>query len=120
MQYKIKHEKSNIVFMTSVMIMCLLTCVIWFVLREYSYFIIYLIATLLVFHIYYFTYYYIKENYLLIKLGFIKIKFKYKNINNIENKKEGIKLKFNNLSMNIYPSNKDIFYAELLNKVKGI
>lgn len=119
MRCKIKHEKSNLVFMSSVILLSLITCVFWFVLNEYVYFLIYLIVTLLLAYIYYFTFYYLKENSLVIILGFIKIKIKYSSILKVENLKNGIKLNFKNISMNIYPNNKDIFFAELSNKMKG-
>ena len=119
MKYRIKHEKSNKIFMTSVIILCLVTCMFWFILREYIYFSVYLFLTLLISYIYYFTYYYLKEEYLVIILGFIKVKIKYQKIIKIENLKNSVKLYFNGLSMDIYPNNKDIFYADMLDKMKG-
>jgi len=68
---------------------------------------------------YYFTFYYLKKEKLIVKLGFIKVGIKYSKIIKIENLKNGIKLNFKNISMNIYPNNKDIFFAELNNKMKG-
>ena len=78
MKFKIKHEKANLVFMTSVLILCLFTCIIWLMIREYSYFIIYLLLTLLIAIFYYNTYFYIKNDGLIIKLGFIKVKIEGK------------------------------------------
>ena len=119
MKYKIKHEKGNLVFMTSVIIMCLITCGLWLMLKEYTYFSIYLIITLLIAIFYYFTYYYLKDNYLIIKVGFINVKIKYKKIKKIDNLQNSIRLTYGKISMNIYPNNKDIFFAELSSKVKG-
>ena len=120
MKYKIKHEKANLLFMSSVIIFCLITCIFWIMLREYIYFFAYLILILIISYIYYFTYYFLEERYLVFKLGFIKIKLKYSKIKKVENLKNNIKLTFNKMSMNIYPNNKDIFYLELNNKMKGI
>lgn len=119
MKFKVKHEKSNLIFMSSVIILCLVTCIFWLMLREYIYFIIYFLLTLIISHIYYFTNYYIKDNYLKIKLGFIKIKIQYEKMIKIENLEKSINLKFKNFDMKIYPNNKDIFYVELNNKMKG-
>jgi len=119
MKFKIKHEKSNLIFMSSVIILCLVTCVFWFLLREYIYFIIYFLLTLVISHMYYVTYYFLEKDKIIFKLGFIKIKIKYKNIKKIENLKNSIKITFNNFSMNIYPDNKDIFFAEINSKMKG-
>lgn len=120
MKYKIKHEKSNKVFMSSVIILCLVTCLFWFLLREYIYFSVYILLTILISYIYYFTYYYLLEDKLIVRLGFIKIKIKYSKIKKVENLKNSIKLYFNNWNVNIYPNNKDIFYGDILNKMKGI
>ena len=120
MKYKIKYEKSNLVFMTSVIILCLITCVFWFILKEYNFCAIYFFLTLILAHIYYFTYYYLNEKKLVIKLGFIRFKIKYSSILKVENKNAGIKLFFKYMSMTIYPCNKDVFFSELINKVKGI
>ena len=119
MRYKIKHEKSNKVFMSSIFILCLITCLFWILLREYIYFGIYFVLTLILSYMYYFTYYYLLEDKLIVRLGFIKIQIKYKKIKKINNLKNSIKLYFNNWSVNIYPVNKDIFYVDLLDKMKG-
>lgn len=120
MKFKVKHEKNNLAFMTSVIILCLVTCIFWLILREYIYCIIYFLLTILIAHIYYFTFYYIKDNYLKIKLGFIIIKIKYEKIFKIENLEKSINLVFKSFDMKIYPNNKDIFYTELNNRMKGI
>ena len=119
MKYKIKHEKSNKAFMSSVFILSLVTCLFWIVLREYIYCIIFLILTLLLGYIYYCTYYYLKDDKLVIKLGFINFSVKYTELKKIENLNNSIKIYFKNISLNIYPNNKDIFYGDILNKMKG-
>lgn len=120
MKFKIKHEKSNLIFMTSVILFCLITCVFWIMLREYRYFTIYFILTLLISHIYYFTCYFLEKDYLLFRLGLFNFKIKYKNIKRIEKVKNSIKLYLKYISINIYPNNIDMFYAEINNRMKGI
>lgn len=120
MKYKIKHEKSNLMFMSSVLILSLVTCIFWIILREYIYFSVFFILTIFIGYIYYFTFYYIDKKYLIIKLGFIKVKIKYDKIKDIEKLEKSIKLNFKNISMNIYPNNIDIFYTDLKSKMKGI
>lgn len=119
MKYKIKHEKSNKLFMTSIFIFCFITCLMWILLKEYIYFYIYLVLTILLSYIYYFTYYYLYKDKLVIKLGFINFKIKYKNIRKIDNLENSIKIFFNNISMNIYPNNKDIFFEDIKEKMRG-
>lgn len=119
MKYKIKLEKPKIVSMASILFLCLLTCFLWLSLREYIFFSIYLILTVMLAHMYFFTYYYIEENYLVIKLGFLIVKFKYSKILDIEKVNEAIKLKFKKFNISIYPSNKDDFYKKLKNKIGG-
>ena len=120
MKYKIKHEKSNLILMSSILILCLITCYVWFIFREYIYFSIYLILTIIITHIYYFTYYYIKNDSLIIKLGFIRVKIKYNQIKSIEILKNSIKLNLEKISLNLYPNKKDMFYTEINSKMKGI
>lgn len=117
MKFKVKYEKSNFLFMSSIFFLCIVTCIFWLILREYIYLVIYLLLTLFVAYTYYFTFYYIKKDCLIIKMGLIKVKFKYKNIRKIENLKDYIKIHFNRISINLYPNNKDIFYAELNSKL---
>lgn len=119
MKFKVKHGKSNLIFMSSVIILCLVTCIFWLMLREHIYFTVYFLLTLIISHIYYFTFYYINDNYLKIKLGFINIKIKYNKIFKIESLEKCINLVFKSFNMKIYPNNKDIFYTELNNKMKG-
>ena len=119
MKYKIKHEKSNLILMSSVLILCLITCYVWFIFRKYIYFSIYLILTIIITHIYYFTYYYIKNDSLIIKLGFIKVRIKYNKIKSIKILKNSVKLNLEKISLNLYPNNKDMFYTELSKIVKG-
>lgn len=117
MKFKVKPEKSNLVLMSSILLFLLVTCILWLILREYVYFTIYLVLTLLIFYVYFFTFYFIKEEYFVTKLGFLKIKIKYENIRSVENLKEGVKLNLKKFSMNIYPHNKDIFVAKLNSKL---
>lgn len=119
MKNKIKHEKSNLMFMSSVLLLCLVTCIFWLILKEYLYFIVFFLSTLLIGYIYFYTFYEIKDKYLLIKLGFISVKIRYTNIKDIVKVDKSIKLVFNKISMNIYPHNIDMFYVDLKRKMKG-
>lgn len=119
MKFKVKHEKSNLVFMSSVIILCFITCIFWLMLREYIYFCVYFIISLIITHIYYVTSYIIENDSLVIKLGFIKVKFKYEKLLRVSILDKSINLVFKNFKMNIYPSNKEIFYTELVSKMKG-
>lgn len=113
MKFKVKHEKSNLILMSSILFLCLFTCIFWLVLREYIYFIIYFVLTFLIAYIYFFTFYYLDEKFLKTKLGFFKVKIKYRNITKVENLNSGIKIHLNKMNFTIYPSNKDIFWAKL-------
>lgn len=117
MKFKFKPEKSNLIFMSSLLILCLMTCLFWLSFREYIYFTIYFVLTLLIGYVYYFTVYVIYENYLVVRLGFINFKFKYENIKSVENIKNGIKINYKNIKFTIYPNNRDIFSVKLNSKI---
>lgn len=113
MKFKVKPEKSNFVLMTSMFIMSLIVCILFLVLHEYIYSLIYFILILVISHIYYFTYYYLKDNGLIIRLGFIRIKFNYKNILDVNEISEKVRIKLKNITLNIYPNNREIFISKL-------
>lgn len=117
MKFKVKPEKSNLFLMTIVLMLCLFTCLLWLVLREYIYFSIYSIITLLLGHMYYFTSYIINEKYLIIKLGLLNIKIKYNKIMKVENLKDKVKVYLKTVNINLHPKNKDIFVAKLSSKL---
>jgi len=104
-------------FMISLILILIVICIFWLILREYLYFIIYIILTLLIAYTYYFTCYYIKDKYFITKLGFIKIKIKYDSIKSVENLKDRVKIYLKNLKFDVYPNNKDIFVIKLNSKI---
>lgn len=119
MKFKVKPEKSNLLLMSTLLLLCLTTCFMWLVIREYICFGIYFALTLIIAHMYYFTSYILKEDILIIKLGFIKIKINYNKISNIEVIKDRVKLNFKKLNINIYPNNKEIFVAKINSKLNS-
>jgi len=119
MKYKVKHEKSNLTFMTSTLILCFITCIFWLILKEYIYFGVYLVITLLIAYFYYFIIYILNKNFFIIRLGFINIKFNYKKIKKIEKLESGLKIYFEKIKITVYPHNKDIFYVNIKDKMKG-
>ncbi len=119
MKSKIKLEKKKIILMSSILLVLLFTCVFWFLLKEYIYFTIYLILTIFIGYIYFFTFYILKEKYLLIILGFIPIKIKYKNIKSIEKLNIGIRLKLKYFNLILYPNKEDMFYLKLQEEMEN-
>jgi len=117
MKFSVKYEKSNIMLMTSIFILLLITSLLFLVFKEYLYFIIYLIITLLISYVYFGTSYFVKEKYFVTKLGFIKIKIKYSNISNVIIEKDRVIIYLNKFSFSIYPSNKEIFLAKINSKL---
>lgn len=117
MKFKFKPQKSNLFFMSSVIILCLFTCIIWLILREYIYFSIYFLLTLVIAYTYYRTKYIIEDKYLIIKLGFLKIKINYQKITEAKKENDYVKVKFIKYGINIYPNNKDIFILKINEKL---
>lgn len=118
MKFKVKPEKSNMAFMTSTFFLLIITCILWIILKEYIYFVVYFILTILLAYIYYFTSYTIKDKYLVIKLGFIVLKINYNKITNVELIKNKVKVNLKKFSLDLYPDNKDIFVAKVNSKIK--
>jgi len=117
MKFKFKPEKSNLFLMTSIIFLLFATCVFWLIIKEYIYFSVYIILTLLIAHMYYFTSYFIKDNYFVTRLGFVTIKIKYSKIMKVESLKDKVKIILNSFSIDIYPKNKEIFLAKLNSKI---
>ncbi len=113
MKYKIKYPKNNLALMSMLIIFGLFTCIIWYNLKEYAYCFGYLITLLILSYTYYFTYYYLKNDYLQVRLGFIILRFKYQNIKDVIQDEDKIKIKLKKISFCIYPKNIDNFYFEL-------
>lgn len=113
MKYKVKYDKFHLIFMTILLLLCFVSCLLWLKLNKYGYFGIYFGASIILGYVYYFTSYELRKEYLIIKLGFIPIKIKYKDILNIKENKGNITLKLKNYSLNIYPENKEEFSKNL-------
>ena len=121
MKFKVKNPTNNIILMTFLLVLLFITCIFWLILKKYTYFIIYLIITILICIIYYINSYKIDNNYLIIYMGFIKIKLNIKNIKEITNTKNNeVKITFNKLSIKLYPVNSDLFITCLKEKNKLI
>ena len=120
MKFKVSVGKGNFIFMTFLIVLCLVTCVFWFILDKYIIFSIYLLLTIILAHMYYVTSYTIDNKKLIVQLGFVKIKIdcqKIKNVKKEENNK--VKIEFKKLSLNLYPLNQDLF-IDAINKEKKI
>lgn len=117
MKFRVKYEKSNIFLMSSIILCLLVTCMFWLILREYIYFAVYFALTLFISYTYFFTSYFIKEKYFVVRLGLINIKIKYSGIKSIEDGKDKLKINLKRFSFTVYPSNKEIFVAKLNSKL---
>ena len=117
MKFKVKYESAEFLFMTIILILCFFTCFIWLSLKEYPYFIIYFLLTLMIFHMYYFTSYQLTDKDLIIKLGFLKIKLKYFKIKKVKKEMTKRKIVYNKIPLNIYPDNLDKFLTMLNTKL---
>ncbi len=117
MRYKVKYEKSNLIFMSSILILCLIMCIFFVILNEYVYCTIYAILTLILIHTYYFTTYTLDKEALVIRLGFIPIKIKYEHIWNVESVSNGVKITTKSFPITIYPDEIKNFVKELKKKV---
>ncbi len=119
MKFKCKPEKANFVLMTFIVVICLVTCIFWLLLKKYVYFACYLILTLIIIHTYYFQYYVIKNKHLEIHMGFLNIKFKCKEIKKVTKLDNKVKIELNKINFTIYPLNTDLFMSAL-NKEKAV
>ncbi len=118
MKFKVKNTKSNLVTMTFLIILCFITCIFWLYLKKYLIFSIYFILTLIIAHMFYFTTYYINNKYLIIKLGFLKIKINIKKIKKITQNAEKVIIDLNKIHFTLYPANPDIFINSLKKYMK--
>lgn len=117
MKFKFKPNKSNLFLMSSTIMLLVFVCLLWLVLREYIYCTVYGVLTLIIAYTYYFTSYYIKDNYFETRLGFINIKINYKNIRKVEVVNDKVKIYLNKIKFDIYPNYKDIFVVKLNSKL---
>ncbi len=117
MKFKAKYEKNNLVFMSSIILLCLVVCVLFIVLKNYLYSIIYFILTLIIIHTYYFASYELGKDKLIIQMGFLKIKFRYEFLWKVEKNNKGVKVTNKNFSFTIYPDDQTKFIRELNKKI---
>ena len=118
MKYRVKHELGNLIFMTIVLIGCFLTCYLWFRLGNSTYGIIYLTITILLMIMYYFIFYIVNDEYLLIILGFIPILIKRKSIKDVKINNNRVIIKVSFMNITLFPNNAQKFYDELNKKGK--
>ncbi len=118
MKFEVKPSRNNLVTMISTIIMIFVTCVVWIMLKEYLYFGIFMGLTLIVMYFYFVTSYELKEDHLVVKVGFIPFKFKYSNIKKVEVLPDKVKLSMKLFNLELYPKDKDTFVNMLNKKVK--
>ncbi len=120
MKFKVSAGKGNFVFMTFLIILCLVTCIFWFILDKYIIFSIYLLLTIILAHMYYITSYTVTNKKLIVQLGFIKIKIDCQKIKNMKKEANNkVKIEFEKFSLSLYPLNQDLF-IEAINKEKKV
>lgn len=117
MEFREVPFKNNRLFMLIIIPVLIFICISWLILNKYGYFIGYLGITLLLVYLHFFTYYYINNDYLLIKAGFLKIKIYYKDINSVEVNNNKLRVNWKRLNINLYPNNSNIFIKEFKNRL---
>lgn len=118
MKFKFSPEKSNLLLMIFMLIVLVFNVVVWLIFREYIYFTIFLILTIIIAHMYFMTFYILDDKYFIAYLGFLKIKIGYNKINNVELKNNKINIKLNHFTVDVSPENKDKFLKEIKKKIK--
>lgn len=116
--YKNKLELKNKILMTFIFILLIINFIGWILLKEYVYAIIFILITLVLFQMYYFTSYYFDKEHLVVKLGLIKLKFKYQNIIEVKEDRNQIYIQTNIIGFHVNPSEKEKFKKELSLKMK--
>lgn len=103
MKYQNKLDKKNIIYITIVVLISILTLAGILYLEQYAFAIIFMIIIVLLLYTYINTTYELGENYFIVRYGFIKIKFKYDNIKKIDllNDKIYLKIGISDFVMNI-------------------
>ena len=117
MKFKEVPPKNNLILMFFIMVTLTFISIGFLILKKYYYFIIYILFTVLLIYFYLFTYYVLEKEYILIKSGFLKIKIKYSDINNLEESKASIKIISKKIKYILYPDKKDKFMKEINNNV---
>lgn len=115
--YKVKLDKGQKLLLITIFILLLGTCTVWFNLKEYMYFGIYLTLTIILFLIIYYQKYYLEEKYLIVKIVFLKIKFNYLDLELVSNTNNSVKIKYKNLKFTLYPERLSNFTEEVQSKI---
>ena len=118
MNYKVRYSKAQNNIFLSIVILILVTCFLWALLKEYLIFIIYLVLAIFLIYSHYTTNYQLSKNHLIIKMGLIPIKINYQKIKGIELKDNKIEIDYKKIKINVYPLELKEFYEKLNNKVK--
>ncbi len=103
MKYQNKLDKKNIIYIIIVVLISILTLIGILYLEQYLFAIIFIIIILLLLYTYIHTIYELSEDYFIVRYGFIKIKFKYDSIKNINllNDKIYLKIGISDFIMNV-------------------
>lgn len=108
MRYKNKLDKKNIIYITVIILISILTLLGIFYLKQYLFALIFILLVILLLHIYINTTYEINDEYFIVRYGFIKMKFKYENIKsiNLVNDKIYLRIGLSDFILNIDDSKK--------------
>lgn len=113
MKFKFKPKKSNLYLMIFMILVLLINSAIWLIIKEYLYFIITLILSLIIIHVYFTTTYIIYDDYFVTTLGFLKVKIYYKNIKKIEVVNNKVNVVLKNITIDLCPDKMDVFIKEI-------
>ena len=91
-----------------------LLTLLFLILNKYVLFISYILISLIITHIYYFTYYYFERGLLIISVGLIKFKIKKRNIKKIKREGNTVQIEFSKFGIDIHPDN----IKEFMKKVR--
>ncbi len=117
MKFKEVIPKKNRLVLNITLPALVIVCILWIILKEYIRFAIYLLFTIICFHMFLQTYYYLRKDYICVKSGFLKIKLYYKNIKEVVDSEDKLIIKHNNINWTFYPDDKKSFVKELKSKV---
>ena len=118
MKFKFSPEKFNLLLMIFMLIVLVFNVVVWLIFREYIYFAIFLVLTIMITHMYFRTRYVLDDKYFITYLGFLKIKINYNKIKKVELKNNKNNIKLNYFTIDVSPDNKDKFLKEIKKKIK--
>lgn len=119
MKFKNKFNLKNIIYITFILIICLIIVGTWIYFKEITYAIIFGILILLIIYFYFFQSYEIDKDYFIVRYGFIKLKYKYDSISDLLVTKNNITINFKSMGFHINTSDNEAFVNEI-NKKRGI